>query len=140
MPHNLHAGAGPGLYSAPRCPVGRESAWQGLGALHRHRNVSVQRRRVIRMVFFGGGELRVWLHTRRQQAVDAVAGANVEALRFSPEGVTESVVERYTLGRSLRLGQLERGRTYRSHHWRWAVRQPGSACRPVGDHPRAGVW
>ena len=49
------------------------------------------------MVFFGGGELRVWLHTRRQQAVDAVAGANVEALRFSPEGVTESIVERYTL-------------------------------------------
>jgi hypothetical protein len=49
------------------------------------------------MVFFSGTELRVWLHARRQQAVDAVARANVEALRFSPEDVTESIVERYTL-------------------------------------------
>lgn len=49
------------------------------------------------MVLFSGNELRVWLQTRVQQAVDAVAGAHAEALRFSPEDVTASIVERYTL-------------------------------------------
>jgi hypothetical protein len=49
------------------------------------------------MVFFSGSELRSWLDARRRQAVEAVAHANVESVRFSPEEVTESILERYAL-------------------------------------------
>jgi hypothetical protein len=49
------------------------------------------------MTFFNGGELREWLGRRRASAMESVAGFDPEAVRFSPEDVTESIMEHYAL-------------------------------------------
>lgn len=49
------------------------------------------------MVLFNGGHLVDWLGQRTRKAVEAVATVDGERLRFSPEEVVETVVDRFSL-------------------------------------------